>query len=134
MHQQRICHRDIKPSNILITKEKRVYIADFNVAKHVPVSGPDFTQLYLGKRPSLLAPNEVIAKVLNSIKEQKERSSKIKSGESSGSDIQTDSDEENEFEELADTFSSNNFVMRTRTAGTLAFAPPERLSENCIYT
>ena len=35
MHSQRVCHRDIKPSNVLITKEKRVYIADFNVAKYV---------------------------------------------------------------------------------------------------
>lgn len=53
MHQQRICHRDIKPSNILITKEKRVYIADFNVAKHCPLKGRDFTASY-DKRPSLL--------------------------------------------------------------------------------
>lgn len=54
MHEQRVCHRDIKPSNLLITKSKEVFIADFNVAKHVPTTGKDFTQLYLGKRPSLL--------------------------------------------------------------------------------
>ena len=72
MHEQRVCHRDIKPSNILITKEKRVYVADFNVAKHVPVSGPDYTQIYLGKRPSLLDGkfnNEVITSTLASIRE-----------------------------------------------------------------
>ena len=28
-----VCHRDIKPSNILVTKEKKVFIADFNVAR-----------------------------------------------------------------------------------------------------
>jgi serine/threonine protein kinase len=39
MHAQRVCHRDIKPSNILITKSKDVFIADFNVAKHVPEQG-----------------------------------------------------------------------------------------------
>lgn len=53
MHEQRICHRDIKPSNILITKDQRVYIADFNVAKHCPLKGRDFTASY-DKRPSLL--------------------------------------------------------------------------------
>jgi hypothetical protein len=37
----------------LITKEKRVYIADFNVAKHCPLKGRDFTASY-DKRPSLL--------------------------------------------------------------------------------
>ena len=53
MHEKRICHRDIKPSNILITKDNKVFIADFNVAKHVPVTGNDFTSQY-EKRPSLL--------------------------------------------------------------------------------
>jgi len=33
LHQQGICHRDIKPSNILVTKDQRVYITDFNVAR-----------------------------------------------------------------------------------------------------
>ena len=53
MHEKRICHRDIKPSNLLNTKDQKVYIADFNVAKHVPSEGKDFTQTY-NKRPSLL--------------------------------------------------------------------------------
>ena len=57
MHEKRICHRDIKPSNILITKNKEVYIADFNVAKHVPKRGVDFTRDYK-KRPSLLIMND----------------------------------------------------------------------------
>ena len=33
LHEQGICHRDIKPSNILVTKEQKVFIADFNVAR-----------------------------------------------------------------------------------------------------
>ncbi len=33
LHEQGICHRDIKPSNILVTKDQKVYIADFNVAR-----------------------------------------------------------------------------------------------------
>lgn len=33
LHQSGVCHRDIKPSNILVTREHKVYIADFNVAR-----------------------------------------------------------------------------------------------------
>jgi len=33
LHEKGICHRDIKPSNILVTKDQKVYIADFNVAR-----------------------------------------------------------------------------------------------------
>lgn len=33
LHAKGVAHRDIKPSNILITKEMKVYITDFNVAK-----------------------------------------------------------------------------------------------------
>lgn len=33
LHEQGVCHRDIKPSNILVTKDQKVYIADFNVAR-----------------------------------------------------------------------------------------------------
>jgi len=33
LHEQGICHRDIKPSNILVTKEQKVFIADFNVSR-----------------------------------------------------------------------------------------------------
>ena len=33
LHESGVCHRDIKPSNILVTKDNRVYIADFNVSR-----------------------------------------------------------------------------------------------------
>lgn len=33
-----------------------------------------------------------------------------------------------------DVVVENNFIMRTRTAGTLAFAPPERITDNCLYS
>ena len=36
MHKMGVCHRDIKPSNILITKEHKIVITDFNVAKARP--------------------------------------------------------------------------------------------------
>ena len=39
-----------------------------------------------------------------------------------------DSNEENEVDE------NGSFKMLTRGAGTLAFAAPERLIENCFYT
>ena len=40
LHKERVCHRDIKPSNLLITPDKRVTIADFNVAKDLRESQP----------------------------------------------------------------------------------------------
>jgi serine/threonine protein kinase len=33
LHDKGVCHRDIKPSNLLVTKDQRVFIADFNVAR-----------------------------------------------------------------------------------------------------
>lgn len=33
LHDAGICHRDVKPSNILVTKDQRVFLADFNVAR-----------------------------------------------------------------------------------------------------
>ena len=33
LHEEGVCHRDIKPSNILVTKDLKVSVADFNVAR-----------------------------------------------------------------------------------------------------
>ena len=32
LHSRDIAHRDIKPQNLLVTKEKKVYVMDFNVS------------------------------------------------------------------------------------------------------
>jgi hypothetical protein len=55
--------------------------------------------------------------------------SRIKEATSGANESDSDRDSDDDESEL-----TNNFVMRTRTAGTLAFAPPERITENCLYT
>ena len=32
MHEQGVTHRDIKPDNLLVTKDNKVFIIDFNVS------------------------------------------------------------------------------------------------------
>ena len=32
LHENNISHRDIKPQNLLVTKDHKVYILDFNVS------------------------------------------------------------------------------------------------------
>lgn len=45
LHSQGICHRDIKPSNLLVTKEGKVSIADFNVARKKPTDSGAFRMI-----------------------------------------------------------------------------------------
>ena len=45
LHEEKVCHRDIKPENILITSDKRVFLADFNVAKDCKESKEDGIEL-----------------------------------------------------------------------------------------
>ena len=106
LHSERVCHRDIKPSNILITEDKKVYIADFNVAKDCRETQPSKEQ----EISDMLLTDKI------DTKKQVNKDS-IQTTSSFGSDIDEDS-----------------LKMLTRGAGTLAFAAPERLSENCVYT
>ena len=56
-HQQGVVHRDIKPANLLITREGKVKIADFGLAKHDTevVKGLTKTNVAIGT-PDFLAP------------------------------------------------------------------------------
>ncbi len=39
VHEQELLHRDVKPSNIMITKNKRIYLTDFGIAKWLENEG-----------------------------------------------------------------------------------------------
>jgi len=43
LHENGVCHRDIKPSNILVTRDQKVSIVDFNVAREK--SGENFRMM-----------------------------------------------------------------------------------------
>lgn len=131
MHEQRICHRDIKPSNILITEDNKVFLVDFNVAKLVPITGNDFTQSYT-KRPSLLFDTEEVEHLRTQLRNSIQSTSEVAKNLSSNNAVMilkkcTSSED-------SDDSDINNFMMHTRTAGTLAFAAPERIKDNCLYT
>ena len=108
LHEERVCHRDIKPSNILITEDKKVYIADFNVAKDCKDTKP------MDKKLTEL--------------ESGEDESEVKQKKPGDIMLTTESDF---FDEHDDP---DSFKMLTKTAGTLAFAAPERIEDNCYYT
>ena len=107
LHSEKVCHRDIKPSNILITEDKKVFIADFNVAKDCK-NAPPLDQM-----------------LRDSKQKDQDQNEEKKAGEVV---MTTESDYWGEDD------SENSFKMLTKTAGTLAFAAPERIGDNCYYT
>jgi uncharacterized RDD family membrane protein YckC len=58
-HEGGIIHRDIKPSNLLVTKEGRIKIADFGLAKPISEDDPRITEagMLLGS-PLYMAPEQ----------------------------------------------------------------------------
>jgi serine/threonine protein kinase len=89
-----VCHRDIKPSNLLITKEHKIVIVDFNVAKARPRDQVVYdAHSHFDNEPSVF-------------------------------------DKRMPFEQAKET----PFVMLSNQRGTLSYAAPERIPEQCSYT
>lgn len=55
LHEQSVVHRDLKPGNILMDSQKRVYLADFGLAKRLAL---ETTPLHTGRGTGAYAPFE----------------------------------------------------------------------------
>lgn len=63
LHSMNIAHRDIKPQNLLVTKEKKVYIMDFNVSFKNNNMGQPFKMMTKTGTVTFSAPEIFIQKV-----------------------------------------------------------------------
>jgi serine/threonine protein kinase len=60
VHEQRIVHRDIKPENIFITKDNKIVLLDFGIARHLELSAITESSAFLGPlTPGYAAPEQI---------------------------------------------------------------------------
>ncbi|XP_076090427.1 serine/threonine-protein kinase Nek4-like isoform X2 [Mytilus galloprovincialis] len=60
LHSKNVLHRDVKSKNILLTAHNDVKIADFGVAREIPVAAPGNMSVFIGS-PQYMSP-EMLAK------------------------------------------------------------------------
>ncbi|CAC5394717.1 NEK1_4_5 [Mytilus coruscus] len=60
LHSKNVLHRDVKSKNILLTAHNDVKIADFGVAREIPVAAPGKMSVFIGS-PQYMSP-EMLAK------------------------------------------------------------------------
>lgn len=60
LHSQNLLHRDVKSKNILLTGHNDVKIADFGVAREIPIGAPGKMSVFIGS-PQYMSP-EMLAK------------------------------------------------------------------------
>jgi len=60
VHERNIVHRDIKPENIFITKDNRIVLLDFGIARHLELSAITESSAFLGPlTPGYASPEQI---------------------------------------------------------------------------